>query len=137
MQYTVRIYIKGDFYLWNSSRSWRETHKMELSEGPVVPGHIPLALKDMYAQGLQSEQATRNILLNPADEKAAKNYAQAMEDFDKAYAVVVAKGADLPQEKGEIEQVMAVWKQAAALRTQVQGLARGGKKDEALTLGAR
>ena len=95
---------------------------------------VSLALKDMYAQGLQSEQATRNILLNPADEKAAKNYAQAMEDFDKAYAVVVAKGADLPQEKGEIEQVMAVWKQAAALRTQVQGLAREGKKDEALTL---
>lgn len=45
---------------------------------------ISLALKDMYAQGLQSEQATRNILLNPADEKAAKNYAQAMDDFDKA-----------------------------------------------------
>uniref|UniRef100_C6E4S4 Methyl-accepting chemotaxis sensory transducer n=1 Tax=Geobacter sp. (strain M21) TaxID=443144 RepID=C6E4S4_GEOSM len=95
---------------------------------------VSLALKDMYAQGLQSEQATRNILLNPADEKAAKNYAQAMEDFDKAYGVVVAKSGGLPEVKGQVEQVMAVWKEAAALRLQVQSLAKEGKKDEALTL---
>ncbi|WP_136516373.1 methyl-accepting chemotaxis protein [Geomonas edaphica] len=95
---------------------------------------IALALKDMYAQGLQTEQATRNILLNPADEKAAKNYTQAMDDFEKAYGVVLTKSKDLPKVKGDVEQVMAVWKEAAALRGQVQSLAKEGKKDEALTL---
>ncbi len=95
---------------------------------------MSLALKDMYAQGLQSEQATRNILLNPADEKAAKNYTQAMEDFQKAYAVVLANSAGIPELKGQLEQVMTVWKQADALRVQVQALAREGKKDEALSL---
>lgn len=95
---------------------------------------MSLALKDMYAQGLQSEQATRNILLNPADEKASKNYTQAMEDFQKAYAVVLANSAGIPELKGQLEQVMTVWKQADALRVQVQALAREGKKDEALSL---
>lgn len=95
---------------------------------------MSLALKDMYAQGLQSEQATRNILLNPADEKAAKNYTQAMEDFQKAFAVVLVNSAGIPELKGQLEQVMTVWKQADALRVQVQALAREGKKDEALSL---
>jgi methyl-accepting chemotaxis protein len=95
---------------------------------------ISLALKDMYAQGLQSEQATRNILLNPSDEKAAKNYQQAMEDFQKAYGIVAAKSADLPEAKAEVEQVMAVWKEAAALRQQVQSLAKEGKGPDALQL---
>jgi methyl-accepting chemotaxis protein len=95
---------------------------------------ISLALKDMYAQGLQSEQATRNILLNPSDEKAAKNYLQAMEDFDKAYQIAAAKGSDQPEAKAEMDQVAATWKEAAAMRLQVQTLAKEGKSQEALDL---
>ena len=95
---------------------------------------ISLALKDMYAQGLQSEQATRNILLNPSDEKASKNYLQAMEDFDKALTVVTAKSADLPEAKGDIDLVVVTWKEAADLRLQVQSLAKAGKSQEALEL---
>ena len=94
---------------------------------------VSLALKDLYAQGLQSEQATRNILLNPSDEKAAKNYQQAMEDFDRAYALVAAK-ADTPESSSEIQQVLTLWKEAAALRQQVQILAKEGKNQEALQL---
>jgi len=93
---------------------------------------VTLALKDLYAQGLQSEQATRNILLNPADDKAANNYQQAMDDFDKAYAVLAAKGSDLPEVKAQSEQMLATWKEAAALRNQVQSLAKQGKAQDAL-----
>jgi hypothetical protein len=42
-----------------------------------------LALSNMYAQGLQSEQATRNVLLNPSDNKAKDNYKKANSDFIK------------------------------------------------------
>jgi methyl-accepting chemotaxis protein len=95
---------------------------------------IALALKDMYAQGLQAEQATRNILLNPADEKAKQNYARAMEEFDKAHGVVTAKYADLPEVKSEITSATEIWKDAVVLQQEVQKLAEEGKKEEALEL---
>ena len=40
-----------------------------------------LSLSNMYAQGLQSEQATRNVLLNPSDNKAKDNYKKAQPIF--------------------------------------------------------
>lgn len=39
---------------------------------------------DMYAQGLQMGQATRNIMLDPANEKAYGNYTNAATSFDSA-----------------------------------------------------
>ena len=53
-----------------------------------------LALSNMYAQGLQSEQATRNVLLNPSDNKAKDNYKKANSDFIK-YAQTAKKSATL------------------------------------------
>lgn len=93
-----------------------------------------LALKEMYAHGLQAEQATRNILLNPADQKAADNYRQAMEEFEKAAGVVSAKSIDMQEAKPQLESLMATWKNAALLREQVQTLAREGKREEAMNL---
>ena len=40
-----------------------------------------LNLNEMYAQGLQTEQATRNVVLNPDDTKAKANYKKANEIF--------------------------------------------------------
>ena len=48
-------------------------------------------LNELYAQGLQTGQATRNVLLDPNDKKAAANYQDAHEAFlaamDRAAAV--------------------------------------------------
>ena len=95
---------------------------------------IAMALKDMYAQGLQCEQATRNILLNPADEKAMQKYTHAREDFYKAQTVVATRGAGLPEVKSEIENVMSIWQDTSALQQQVQSLAKEGKGADALNL---
>lgn len=43
-----------------------------------------ISLNDMYAQGLQTEQATRNIIINPKDDQAKKNYQKAHQDFMKS-----------------------------------------------------
>ncbi|MDW7973441.1 MAG: hypothetical protein RMI01_09630, partial [Thermodesulfovibrio sp.] len=47
---------------------------------------VPLliALNDMYAQGLQTGQATRNVFINPKDEQAKKNYQKAHQEFMKS-----------------------------------------------------
>jgi len=62
------------------------------------------------------------------------NYKRAREDFDKAYAVVAARGASLPEVKSEIEKVIGIWNEAAVLQQQVQTLAKEGKGTEALNL---
>lgn len=93
---------------------------------------IAFALSEMYAQGLQSEQATRNVLLNPADEKAVKNYQKALDDFDTAYAAAL-KLADGPL-KNDLEKISPAWREGDALKKNIQSLARAGKAPEALDM---
>jgi len=93
---------------------------------------VAFALSDMYAQGLQSGQATRNVLLNPIDDKAAKNYLVAIQDFEKAYAAA-SKVAD-PQVKESLAKLLPVWQDDDRLKREVQALARSGKGAEALEL---
>ena len=95
---------------------------------------LAFALSEMYAQGLQSEQATRNVLLNPADEKARKNYTKALEDFDTAsrVALELVKGKDDLARK--LNAVRSSWEEGDRIKKQVQSLAIEGKGAEALAL---
>lgn len=43
-----------------------------------------LALNEMYAQGLQTGQAVRNVFINPKDEQAKKNYQKVHQEFVKS-----------------------------------------------------
>ena len=45
-------------------------------------------LQELYAQGLQSGQALRNIVLDPSDQKAVENLQTARQAYDSAYADV-------------------------------------------------
>lgn len=93
---------------------------------------VAFALSEMYAQGLQSEQATRNVLLNPNDDKAFKNYRKAVEQFEKGFTTASAT-ADVP-EKESLGKLWPVWQECDRLRKDVQSLARSGKGPEALEL---
>ena len=42
---------------------------------------LSTSLHELWAHGLQTEQATRNIILNPTDDKAKTNYEAANKDF--------------------------------------------------------
>ena len=95
---------------------------------------IALAAANMYAQGLQSEQATRNILLNPMDEKAAKNYNQSLNDFENAYQKAQKVSGDSTGIADEIGKIPSLWSACNDLKQQVQSLAKTGKQGEALTL---
>ncbi len=52
------------------------------------------AFSEMYAQGLQSGQAVRNIILDPANPKAYDNLAKARKDFSTALEQAVALSSD-------------------------------------------
>jgi len=85
-----------------------------------------LALSNMYAQGLQSEQATRNVLLNPSDNKAKDNYKKANSDFIK-YAQTAKKSATNSNEViTKIESLEKLWGEMDLLKQGVQDFAVSG-----------
>ncbi len=89
-------------------------------------------LENMYAQGLQTGQATRNVLINPSDNKAKENYRQANEDFLKAQEDALKLSTGKIRE--ELVRVKGLWEEDNKLKSEVQQLAVDGKKDGAVAL---
>ncbi|WP_353684756.1 methyl-accepting chemotaxis protein [Thermodesulfovibrio sp. 3907-1M] len=88
-----------------------------------------IALNEMYSQGLQTGQATRNVFINPKDETAKKNYQKAHQDFMKANeeAIKLSTG----EIKKDMERVAQIWQQDHSKKMEIQQLAVEGKKEEA------
>ncbi len=93
-----------------------------------------LSLNNMYAQGLQSEQATRNILLNPTDQKAKDNYAQANTEFIAELAVADNAAIGRPELLARLGTLDGQWVALDNLKKQVQELAISGNAKEGVTL---
>ena len=93
-----------------------------------------LSLSNMYAQGLQSEQATRNVLINPADTKARDNYNTADKDFKTQldFAKTSADGDTTILEK--INTMEQMWKGLDELKKGVQEKAVSGNSEEGASL---
>jgi methyl-accepting chemotaxis protein len=83
-------------------------------------------VQEMYAQGLQSGQALRNIVLDPANPQGYKNLDGAHQKFEEALASArrVAGGdAAMETALGDIAQR---WQALLATRASIAGLARQG-----------
>jgi len=91
-----------------------------------------LSLNEMYAAGLQTGQATRNVLINPKDDEAKVNYQKAHEDFlaNDEIAVNLA-GEDVKQ---SLVKIRALWEEDNQLKTEVQKLAVANKRAEAVEI---
>jgi len=89
-------------------------------------------IRDMYAQGLQTEQATRNVVLNPTDQTARKNYDAADAQFRKDLEEV-RTAAQGPLRDG-LPKLEELWEQAHAMKLEVIRLAGEGQTAEATAL---
>jgi len=87
-------------------------------------------LHELYALGLQTEQATRNILINPADRKAQENFTGAVADFEALYAKLVEREKAM-NAGGALAGSRANWEQGLGFKRQVIELAVQGKTAEA------
>lgn len=92
--------------------------------------NVLIALNDMYAQGLQTGQAVRNVFINPKDEQAKKNYQKAHQDFMKSNeeAIKLTQG-DMQEQLKKIQQL---WQKDHSMKMEIQQLSEQGKKDEAV-----
>ncbi|MBK9218039.1 MAG: methyl-accepting chemotaxis protein [Uliginosibacterium sp.] len=84
-----------------------------------------LAYGQMYAQGLQTGQAIRNIILDPKNPKAYENLAAAEKAFDAALAKAEGLVAS-PAEGDTLKQIQGLWSKDRQLKSQLSTLARDG-----------
>jgi C4-dicarboxylate-specific signal transduction histidine kinase len=88
-----------------------------------------LAVNNAYAQGLQSGQAVRNVILNPADEQALINGQRADEAFDEAIRAAIDAARGDRQER--LKGAATAWVQMRAIRQEVLQRAQAGEQKAA------
>ena len=80
-------------------------------------------LSQMYAQGLQSGQALRNILLDPENAKAYENLDAANQSYDKAFGQTLRVAQDTPL-AAQVAALEGLRATQAQVQAQVHTLAR-------------
>ncbi|GLH70945.1 hypothetical protein GETHPA_24780 [Geothrix rubra] len=75
-----------------------------------------LIYTQLYANGLQTGQALRNIVLDPTNPKAPQNYEAAVKEFGDAMASGLRITADTPDRQAALRQVQARWEALLALQ---------------------
>lgn len=105
----------------------------KLAEQADVHQPRALAYGDIYAQGLQTGQAIRNIILDPENPRAHDNLAAAEKAFDTALdeASRLASG---DQERQLLGNIQMLWEKDKALKSRIQTLARSGDTSSATRL---
>ncbi|HLO61762.1 MAG TPA: methyl-accepting chemotaxis protein, partial [Azonexus sp.] len=83
-----------------------------------------LAVGEMYAQGLQMEQALRNIVLDPNNRKAFDNHASAARDFQAAHRTAMSLAQGSGQAGRLLQEVAELRARQAPVQEQVMLLAQ-------------
>lgn len=95
---------------------------------------LALTVSEMYTQGFQTEQALRNVILNPSDEKALANYKKASDEFLdlQKKASEIANGV---KEYGkQLDKLPPMWQEISAIKAEIINLAREDKQSEAVEM---
>jgi len=95
---------------------------------------LGFTVSEMQAQGLQTEQAVRNVILNPSDDKALANYKKASEDFLKLHKEATTTAQGVKDYAKRLERLPALWQEGAAIKEELIRLAKEGKQAEAVEL---
>jgi methyl-accepting chemotaxis protein len=98
------------------------------------------AFEQLYSQGLQTGQAVRNILINPADDTAKRNMAAAEDDFQAALGAL--RTAAPTGEGPALEEIGRMWRELCDAHAAVLALisaagGTGGTKEAQALLKSR
>lgn len=116
--------------------SYRGMHGSERRVDLFVEKYQTLAfiVSDMHTQGLQTEQAVRNVILNPTDEKAFANYKKANQDFVESTQQAVGLAKELIKYQDGLNKLPQMWQELAAIKETVVTVARAGNQAEAIDI---
>lgn len=91
---------------------------------------LHIALNDIYAQGLQAGQITRNIFINPKYDQANKNYQKADQKFIKSNEEAI-KLTEVEMQD-QLKKIQQLWQKDPIMKIEIQQLAEPGKNDKAV-----
>ena len=86
-------------------------------------------LSQIYAQGLQTEQAIRNIVLNPSDQKALSNHGKANSDLLALLDETSGLAKEIPELSSALANFTSLWKQHSQVQQETITRARGASGD--------
>ncbi len=82
-----------------------------------------IELNNLYAQGLQTEQSTRNLIFYPNDSNALKNYDAAINSFHESIEALRKIGIDNTGETTKLDEYLSIWGELNNDKRKVQDLA--------------
>jgi hypothetical protein len=130
---TMIVAVMGGGIILHSQSRLRDHH-----QAAAQADRNQLSALQVYAFGLQLGQATRNILLNPTDAKAAANHAKAAQDLDAALTELQGRAATADGIQTQLESLAKDLQADIALQREIHALARNGRvKSAAETLSNR
>jgi methyl-accepting chemotaxis protein len=92
---------------------------------------LALTVSEMHTQGIQTEQAIRNVILNPSDEKAFSNYKKASDEFLGLQKESVGIASGIKEYGKKLDKLPAIWQENSAIKEEIIKLAKEGKQSEA------
>jgi len=95
---------------------------------------LALTVSEMHTQGIQTEQAVRNVILNPKDEKAVSNYKNASESFVKLQGEAVKIAGPLQGYTQKLAVFPGLWQEGSNLKDEIIKLAQAGDQAAAVEL---
>jgi len=95
---------------------------------------LALTVTEMYTQGIQTEQAIRNVILNPSDEKALANYKKASEEFLDLQKKAAGIANGVKEYGKQLDRLPPMWQENSAIKDDIITLARDGKQPEAVDM---
>ena len=98
---------------------------------------LAFVVSEMHTQGIQTEQAIRNVILNPSDEKAMANYKKANEEFLESHKSAAKLAKDLQKYEQNLAKLPALWQENAGIKEEIITLARSGSQAAAIEMLAK
>jgi len=95
---------------------------------------LALTVSEMHTQGIQTEQAVRNVILNPSDEKALSNYKKASEEFLGMLKEATRIASGVKDYSKPLDKLPAMWRENSGIKEEVIKLAREGKQADSIEI---
>lgn len=95
---------------------------------------LALTVSEMHTQGIQSEQAIRNVIFNPTDEKALANYKKANADVLELHKETMTLAQSLPDYTAKLKGLPTMWQDNIVIKDQIIELAKAGNQPAAVEM---
>ncbi|OGU01035.1 MAG: chemotaxis protein [Geobacteraceae bacterium GWC2_48_7] len=95
---------------------------------------LAFIVSEMHTQGIQTEQAIRNVILNPSDDKALANYKKASGEFMDSHKSAAVLAKELTKYEQDLGRLPPLWQENSKIKEEIVLLARSGNQAAAIEI---